>query len=56
MKSVREDRPDISPDNVATGKALLPAKTNRTPGSISAMPQQVLHEDELELEDCGESE
>ena len=60
---MREDRPDVSPDNVATRKALPPAKTNRTPGSISAMPQQVLHEDEvkgttseLELEDDGESD
>ena len=62
VESVREDRPDISPDNVATRKALLSAKTNRTSRSISAMPQQVLHEDEvkgttsvLELEDDGES-
>ena len=63
MESVREDRPDVNPDNVATRKALPSAKTNRTPGSISAMPQQVLPEDEvkgttseLELEDDGESE
>ena len=63
VESVREDRPDVSPDNVATWKALPSAKTNRTPGSISAMPQQVLHEDEvkgttseLEQEDDGESD
>ncbi|KAK3783211.1 hypothetical protein RRG08_047003 [Elysia crispata] len=63
VESVREDRPDVSPDNVATRKALPSAKTNRTPGSISAMPLQVLPEDEvkgttseLELEDDGESE
>ena len=61
VESEREDRPGVSPDNVATRKALPSAKTNRTPGSISAMPQQVLHEDEvkgttseLELEDDGE--
>ena len=63
VKSVREDCPDVSPDNVATRKALPSVKTNRVPGSISAMPQQVLHEDEvkgttseLEQEDDGESE
>ncbi|KAK3787697.1 hypothetical protein RRG08_031926 [Elysia crispata] len=65
VESVRAatDRPDVSLDNVATRKALPSAKTNRTPGSISAMPQQVLHEDEvkgttsqLELEDYGESD
>ena len=47
VESVRENRPDVSPDNVATRKALPSAKTNRNPGSISAMPQQVLHEDEV---------
>ena len=47
VESVRKDRPDVSPDNVATRKALPSAKTNRTPGSISAMPQQGLHEDEV---------
>ncbi|KAK3765524.1 hypothetical protein RRG08_054048 [Elysia crispata] len=63
VESVREDRPDVIPDNVATRKALPSAKTNRTPGSISAMPQEVLHEDgvkgttsELEQEDDGESD
>ena len=63
VESVREDCPDVSPDNVATRKALPSVKTNRIPGSISAMPQQVLHEDEvkgttseLEQEDDGESD
>ncbi|KAK3738639.1 hypothetical protein RRG08_006735 [Elysia crispata] len=63
VESVREDHPGVSPDNVATRKALPSIKTNRTPGSTSAMPQQVLHEDEvkgttseLELEDDGESD
>ena len=60
VESVREDRPDVSPDNVATRKALPSIKTNRTPGSISAMPQQVLQvkgtTSELELEDDGESD
>ena len=63
VESVREDRPDVSPDNVATRKALPSAKTNRIPGSTSAMPQQVLLEDEvkgttseLEQEDDGESD
>ncbi|KAK3773152.1 hypothetical protein RRG08_013739 [Elysia crispata] len=63
VESVREDCPDVSPANVATRKALPSVKTNRIPGSISAMPQQVLHEDEvkgttseLEQEDDGESD
>ena len=63
VESMREDCPDVSPDNVATRKALPSVKTNRIPGSISAMPQQVLHEDEVkgttsefEQEDDGESD
>ena len=57
-ESVREDRPDAMWQH-----ALPSAKTNRNPGSISAMPQQVLHGDEVEvkrttselkLEDDGE--
>ncbi|KAK3790068.1 hypothetical protein RRG08_038765 [Elysia crispata] len=63
VESVRKDRPDVSPDTVEIRKALPSDKTNRTPGSISAMPQQVLHEDEvkgttseLEQEDDGESD
>ena len=63
VESVREDCPDVSPDNVVTRKALPSVKTNRIPGSISAMPQQVLHEDEvkgttseLEQEDDGKSD
>ncbi|KAK3755336.1 hypothetical protein RRG08_026066 [Elysia crispata] len=63
VESVREDCPDVSPDIVVTRTALPSVKTNRIPGSISAMPQQVLHEDEvkgttseLEQEDDGESD
>ena len=47
VERVGEDRPEVSLYSVAIQKALPSPKTNRAPGPISAMPQELLHDDDV---------
>ncbi|RUS68979.1 hypothetical protein EGW08_023256 [Elysia chlorotica] len=59
VESVREDSPEVSPENVALRRTVPSTRINGTPGSLSAMSQPVLNEEEIksttsQIEDEGE--